>query len=176
MEKEPKKRRFFHRAELDDFHLNAAGEYIYTGPVHAWVSPRGKSLGKLWLCAGLAMLAVLAGGCIPGCAMEQRRWVLLPYLLALLSSGVQLWKVYRLTDGGDPVREYVWKASVSQLPLFGVLTSAFAAAAAAAELANLFLPGFSGRACAAVLFTVLALLALAASWLLRRTVRRLKWA
>ena len=68
---EKKKKRPFRKAYLDDFHRNVAGEYIYTGPTRAWGSPRGRTLRRLWPLALLALAAAVAGGCIPGCGMEQ---------------------------------------------------------------------------------------------------------
>ena len=174
-EKKPKKKRPFRRAYLEDFHRNVAGEYIYTGPTHTWVSPRGKSLAKLWLCGIGGLVAALAAGCIPDCRMEQRPWALIPYVLALLFAGIQIWKLYRLTDGGDPVRDYVWKASVKPLPVLGILTAALAGIAAAAELVNLLLPGFDGKILAAILYILLELLVLVTALFLRRWVLRLKW-
>ena len=175
-EKKNKNTRPFRRAYLEDFHRNVAWEYIYTGPTHAWASPRGKSLAKLWLCAVVGLAAALAAGCVPDCRMEQQPWALAPYMLALLFAGVQVWKLYRLTDGGDPVRDYVWKASVKPLPVLGIVTAVFAGIAAVAELINLLLPGFDGKIFAAIVYILLELLVLAVSLLLRRWVLRLEWA
>ena len=69
----------------------------------------------------------------------------MPYTVTLVLSFVQAWKLYKLTEGGDPVREYVWKSSTGWLPPLGLLTAASALVTAAAELVNLFLPGFSGN-------------------------------
>lgn len=174
-DKKPKKKRAFGRAYLKDFHRNVAGEYIYSGPTHHWASPRGKRLRQMWLWAGLALAAGLAGGCLPGCAMEQYPWSLVPYVLALLFAFVQIWKLYRLTDGGDPVRDYVWTSTVKPLPVLSILTATFAGVAMVAELVNLFLPGFYGRIYAAILYILLELLVFAASMALRRLLLRLEW-
>lgn len=171
----PKKKRHFRRAYLEDFHRNVAGEYIYSGPTHRWASPRGKNLRLLWLCGGVALCAALAGGCVPGCAMERYFWSLIPYVLTLLFSGIQLWKLYRLTEGGDPVRDYVWTATVKPLPVLNILTAIFAGVAAAAELVNLFLPVFTGRIYAAILYILLELLVFVVSMVQRRLILRLEW-
>lgn len=173
---EKKKKRPFRKAYLDDFHRNVAGEYIYTGPTRAWGSPRGRTLRRLWPLALLALAAAVAGGCIPGCGMEQYPWSLVPYTVTLVLSFVQAWKLYKLTEGGDPVREYVWKSSAGWLPPLGLLTAASALVTAAAELVNLFLPGFSGNISMVIVFLLLKLTVAAASLLMRRTVLRLEWA
>lgn len=173
--KETKKRRSYRKSHLEHFHRNVAGEYFYDGPTRGWGSPRGKNLRLLWLCALVALVAAVAGGCIPGCGMEQQFWTLVPYVVALMLSIAQVWKLYRLTDGGDPVREYVWTATVKQLPVISVLTAAFAGVAAVTELVSLFLPGFSGRIYAGILYILLELLVFAASMAQRRLILRLEW-
>lgn len=173
--KQTKKRRSYRKAHLEHFHRNVAGEYIYDGPTRGWGSPRGKNLRLLWLCALVALAAALAGGCIPGCGMERQPWTLVPYVVTLMLAFVQVWKLYRLTEGGDPVREYVWTATVKPLPIFSVLTAAFAGVAALTELVSLFLPGFSGRIYAGILYILLELLVFVASMAQRRLILRLEW-
>lgn len=174
-EKKPKKRRSYRKAHLEYFHRNVAGEYVYEGPVRHWSSPRGKNLRRLWLGGVLSLAAALAGGCVPWCGMEQYPWSLLPYVAALVLSFAQIWKLWRLTDGGDPVREYVWTATVKQLPVISILTAIFAGVAAVAELVNLFLPEFPGRIYAGILYILLELLVFVASMVLRRLILRLEW-
>ena len=141
-----KKKRRGRRAYLEDFHQNVAGEYIYTGQTHAWKAPRGKTLRKLWLCAIAAIGAAVAAGCVPNTGMERRVWALIPYVLMLISSGVQGWLLYKLTDGGDPVRDYVWKASVPRLPAAGIVTGILAFTSIVTEIANIF-AGWSDFCC-----------------------------
>lgn len=171
-----KKKRRGRRAYLEDFHQNVAGEYIYTGQTHAWKAPRGKTLRKLWLCAIAAIGAAVAAGCVPNTGMERRVWALIPYVLMLISSGVQGWLLYKLTDGGDPVRDYVWKASVPRLPVAGIVTGILALASIVTEIANIFAPNFAGTLPFALGLTGLDVLAGATSVVFSRTVKGLEWA
>lgn len=171
-----KKKRRGRRAYLEDFHQNVAGEYIYTGQTHAWKAPRGKTLLKLWLCAIAAIGAAVAAGCVPNTGMERRVWALIPYVLMLISSGVQGWLLYKLTDGGDPVRDYVWKASVPRLPAAGIVTGILAFTSIVTEIANIFAPNFAGTLPFALGLTGLDVLAGATSVVLSRTVKGLEWA
>lgn len=171
-----KKKRRGRRAYLEDFHQNVAGEYIYTGQTHAWKAPRGKTLRKLWLCAIAAIGAAVAAGCVPNTGMERRVWALIPYVLMLISSGVQGWLLYKLTDGGDPVRDYVWKASVPRLPAVGIVTGILALASIVMEIVNIFAPNFAGTLPFALGLIGLEVLAGATSVVLSRTVKGLEWA
>lgn len=171
-----KKKRRGRRAYLEDFHQNVAGEYIYTGQTHAWKAPRGKTLRKLWLCAIAAIGAAVAAGCVPNTGMERRVWALIPYVLMLISSGVQGWLLYKLTDGGDPVRDYVWKASVPRLPAAGIVTGILALASIVTEIANIFAPNFAETLPFALGLIGLDVLAGATSVVLSRTVKGLEWA
>ena len=171
-----KKKRRGRRAYLEDFHQNVAGEYIYTGQTHAWKALRGKTLLKLWLCAIAAIGAAVAAGCVPNTGMERRVWALIPYVLMLISSGVQGWLLYKLTDGGDPVRDYVWKASVPRLPAAGIATGILAFASIVTEIANIFAPNFAGTLPFALGLIGLDVLAGATSAVLGRTVKGLEWA
>ena len=171
-----KKKRPGRRDYLNDFHQNVAGEYMNTGQTHAWKSPRSRTLLKLWLCAVAALGTAVAAGCIPNTGMERRVWALIPYVLMLISSGVQGWFLYKLTDGGDPVRDYVWRASVPRLPTVGIVTGILAFASIVAEIANIYAPNFAGRLPFALVLIALDVLAGATSVALSRTVKGLEWA
>ena len=138
--------------------------------------PAGKTLLKLWLCAIAAIGAAVAAGCVPNTGMERRVWALIPYVLMLISSGVQGWLLYKLTDGGDPVRDYVWKASVPRLPKVGIVTCILALASIMTEIANIFAPNFAGTLPFALGLIALDVLAGATSVVLSRTVKGLEWA
>lgn len=169
------KKRRGRRAYLDDFQKNAAGEYIYTGKTYAWGSDRKRSLLRLWLFAGAALCAAVAGGCIPGTGMDGRAYVVLPYVLALIGAFSLCWGVGRLTDGGEPLRGYVYDATVKKLPVRAVLTAVLAGIAFLGELANVIFSQFFGRLFFAFLFMAFEVVILAAALLLRRTILRLEW-
>lgn len=173
--KQTKKRRSYRKAHLEHFHRNVAGEYIYDGPTRGWGSPRGKNLRRLWLCTVVDLAAAVAGGCIPGCGMEQQFWTLIPYVVALLLSIVLAWKLFQLNDGGNPVREYVWNRTAKIMPVLHILTAVFAGVAAVTEAISLFLPGSSGSIYAGILYILLELLVFMASIVQHWLLSRLKW-
>ncbi len=163
------------KAHLNDFQKTVTGEYIYTGKTYQWDSPRGRSLLLLWLLALAAFGGSIAGGCIPNTGMERHFWSLLPYAATLIVSGVQGWTVYRLTDGGNPIRDYVWQETVQRLPVLGIVTAVLAAVTGLATLIGAFLPSFTGNVLMTVLFLWVEVAVILTSLLLRRVVLRLKW-
>lgn len=169
------KKRKGRRAYLEDFKPNAAGEYIYYGTHYAWCGGRKRPLRRLWLLSAAGFCASLVNGCIPGTGMDGRPYVVLPYVAALIGSFSQLWAVGRLSGGGDPLREYVYDATVKKLPLRAILTAVCAGVAILGELAGMIFTPFSGKIPFAILFMALETVALAAAFLLRRTILRLEW-
>ncbi|MCD8153460.1 MAG: hypothetical protein LUF78_01975 [Clostridiales bacterium] len=173
MEERKRKNR---RAYLNDYQKDASGAYVYKGKVYKWKSPRKASLRKLWLFSGLAFGAQIAAGCIPETGMGGRPWVILPYVAALAAALSALWGVWTLTDGGDPVREHVYRQSVGSLPARTMATVLFSGGAALGELVNFFWKSqFTGSTAGAVTFLLPEAGCLLCAVLLQRTLRGLKW-
>ena len=157
------------RAYLDDFQRTVTGEYIYTGPTYAFrgsAECRKKGLLR-WgaLSVGMTALAVV-GGCIHAPGAAYCAYILIPYVLALLSACSVLWGFARLAKGGNPLRGYVYDATVLQFRLRTILTAVGAAAAVAGELLYVVLHGTMGMVPGMVIFLVseAAVLALALLW------------
>ena len=80
---EKNKKRGGRRAHLNDFHVNLAGDYVYTGTHYSYVD-QGRSRDRVQReLLGLSvavMLAVVAGGCSDAPAMLNCWYVILPYI------------------------------------------------------------------------------------------------
>ena len=174
-EEEKKKKRPHRRDYLNDFRLNVAGEYVYTGRTFRWPAGRKQTLIRFWILSLFACAAAAAGGCIPGTGMEGSAWVLLPYVAGLICAFVCLYTVGKLAFAGEEVREYIFKGSVEELPLRTLMTAIFSSIAVLGELVNLFLPIFRGKIWAGILFMGLEAAICTAAILLRRAVVRLEW-
>lgn len=164
------------RSYLNDFRRSVGGEYIYTGAVYAWASPRTPALWRLWGFGLGAFAAALAAGCIPHAGVEKSAWVLLPCAAQLILAGMALWQVYELTDAGERVREYTFKKSVGRLPGLGLAGAVCAAAAALAETVQLFGANFAGSRAAGAVTVLVLCTGTVCSLLLRREIKRLQWA
>jgi hypothetical protein len=101
--------------------------------------------------------------------------VLAPYVASLLGAASQIWGIYRLTSGGDPLRDYDWEASVGKLPMRSILTAIFAGVAILAEIVTVILPAYQAKIGSAILFIVLEAAVLAGAVLVRRAILHLKW-
>lgn len=125
-----------HRAYLNDFQKNIAGEYIYTGAHYAFEGEKRdwkKKLLRLWLYTVVMSVAVLAVGCIPVAGMMNTFYVILPFAATLASVFSVVWAMCRLSAGGAVLREYVYKATVLQVKPRGWLTVIFSGCAFVGE-------------------------------------------
>lgn len=167
------------RAYLDDFTQNVAGEYIYTGKIHAFCeegTSRKKAMGILWLLTGaMAVLSVLSG-CLPAAGMQNTFYVLIPYAGSLLSVVSVIWAMCRLSSEGEPVRDFIYKATVEQFKPRGTLAVVFTAATILAELLYLILnKGAGGMWPGTIVFLAAQAALLAAALFWRRRALGMHW-
>jgi hypothetical protein len=175
MSNEKKKGR---RAYLNDFRKNAAGEYLYTGDHYQFV-PEGKTrrrfLAEQWLFCGGLLIASVLSGCIPATGMANCPYVILPYVVGFVSAVSLCWGLGRLTAGGDPLRAYVYEASVQAIPQRAMLTAVFAGLAALGEGVYLLLHGSANKTWDSFLFVGLEILVCLLALLARQGVKKQNW-
>ena len=146
MEQNNGKKRRGRRAYLDDFHRDLSGKYTYDGPLYSYSGekPRKTLLRQLWgLCAAM-LLCIIAIGFVPAPGVSTCVYVTLPYAVTLVAAVSVCWALGELSTGKDPLREYVYEASVKKIPLRAMLTAVFAAAAILGEAVFLILNGVGG--------------------------------
>lgn len=165
-------------AHLDDFHRTASGEYIYVGPLYvcregdaAWRRSR-RILGLL---AAVMAAAVVAGGSVRAPGTGHCAYVLLPYVLSLLSVMSLLWGFIRLAGGKTPLRGYVYDATVPQFPLRTALALLGGAAAIVGELVYVLRSGTGGMIAGMVLFFAAEVIVAAGAILWRRQMGKIHW-
>lgn len=163
---------------VNDFRRTASGEYIYIGPTYCFQGESHiRKQGILrWgiLAVGMAVCAVLGGFILaPGTA--NCAYVLIPYVLAFISACSVLWGFVRLAAGKDPLRSYVYEATVKQFPLRTILTAVGAAGALVGEVVYVALNGTQGLAVGMVIFLVSEAAVLIMALLWRPLGRNMKW-
>ncbi len=166
------------RAYLDAFKKNGEGSYVYTGELYHFQGKEGelkRKLRILWaLCIG--MLGVSAGACsveAPGtvnCA-----YVLLPCVAVFLGSIGVCWGICRLSMGGDPLRAYIYKASVCKIPGRIAFVGVSAGASALGEVIYSLKNGLEGKAAGFFLFLILQGAALAAAVFMGCCMKKMHW-
>ena len=163
---------------LDDFRRTASGEYIYIGPTYCFQGEdhvRRQGVRR-WgiLAVGMTVCASLGGFILaPGTA--NCAYILIPYVLAFLSACSVLWGFVRLAAGKDPLRSYVYEATVKQFPLRTILTAVGAAGTLVGEVCYVALNGTQGLVAGMAVLLVSEAAALALALLWRPLGRDMKW-
>lgn len=160
------------RAYLDDFSRNASGEYIYTGALYARKDgmTRSAQLLRLWVSGGILAASVAARGCIPAAGMVNCFYVLIPYIGELICTVSVIWAIIRQTANKEPLREYVYNATVCVLPVRAAFSTGFAAAAFVGEIVYFAIHGFD-----AAVLAFLHILAVASGLTVRRFSQLQTW-
>ena len=163
---------------LNDFQRTASGEYVYVGPTYhcqgeASVRRRGILRWGI-LAVGMTVCTVLGGFILaPGTA--NCGYILIPYVLAFLAACSVLWGFVRLAAGKDPLRSYIYEATVKQFPLRTILTAVGAAGALVGEVVYVALNGTQGLVAGMMIFLISEAAALIMALLWRPLGRNMKW-
>lgn len=166
------------RAYLDDFKKTASGGYAYKGAeyhLEETKENRKKLFVRLWclICAAGACMVIC--GCVPAAGMEGSAWVLIPYALSWVPFALAGSSLYRMTQGGDPLREYIYEAAVLKFPFRLKMAGLFDAAVILGELIYLLGHGFLGKTLFTFVFLLLEALSLCLMLRINRLTGRLKW-
>lgn len=175
---EKNKKKKGRRAYLDDFQTTVSGEMIYCGAYYGFQGgDRARRRFLLKLAAASAMAAVFSvlSGCVPAPGTLNCFYVLLPLLGSILSAVSVLWAAIRLIGGGETLREYVYTATVEELPLRTALCIGCAGLSILGELLFLLLNGAGGKVPGLLLFLISQGMVLLASLFCRKTAAAAKW-
>lgn len=172
----PKKKGY--RSYLNDFKPSISGEYIYSGN-HYGYADDGKELKRfnvqIRLLAMLIFASAVVGGCIPSAGMDECFYVIIPFIIEVITAAVTGWAVIRLNTAQIPLREYVYNSTVKQLPLRAAFCEIFAAIGFVCAAVYVIINGFDGKLAATVIYFVLKLISMFGCYLLRRIVKSSKW-
>lgn len=166
------------RAYLDDFKKTASGEYSYEGVLYYMEERETERKGvlmRLWFLLGGSGLLLLVCGCIPAEGMDHSAWALLPYAADWIAFAFVCDGVYRMTAGGNPLRAYVYEASVKKLPARLKILEICTALTAAGVLVCPALHGFTGKGMYTALFLCLEMLIFLAALKMEKLLGKVKW-
>lgn len=164
------------KAYLDDFKKTASGEYSYEGALYGMAEEaRKKALARQWgLLCGIGALLLLCG-CIPAAGMDRGFGALLPYAVSWIPFAFVCAGLYRMTAGKNPLRAYVFEASVQKLPARLKALELCAVLTIAGDGIYLVQNGFEGKLLYTVFFLLMEALIIVFSYVLGRLVSEMEW-
>lgn len=166
------------RAYLEAFQKNHEGKYEYRGEAYAWQGTeekRRRELVRLWGLCVVMLGSLAAAGCVEAPGSINCAYVILPYVINLIAGISVCWGLCRLSAGGNPVRAYVWQASVEQIPGRALFACICGGASLAGEVIFAVRNGLEGKAGGFAAFLLLECAVCAASFQMRRQIRKLEW-
>jgi len=172
------KKRGGRRAYLNDFSPRVDGGYDYNGTLHSFQEDsmsRRQAMARLWVLSGVSAALIIIAGCVPAAGTANCPYVLLPYAGSAVSAVSVIWLMARMSYAGDPLRDYVYKATVEQYELRSMLVIVFAALSLAGDALYLILNGVQGLVWGTIAFWLCQGAAICAICLWRRTFSRLTW-
>jgi hypothetical protein len=172
------KKRKGRRDYLNDFHKTASGEYVYEGNYYyctADAGARKRLMVKLCVLSAVSLIAMIASGCFMAPGMDNCVYVILPYGLALVMTVSVVWGVCRLVSGGDPLKEYIYLATVDKLPLRGGVAAALSVLALVGETIYLICKGAGDRLAYAIVYLVLQIVSALANFLVVKLISSNTW-
>lgn len=172
------KRKRGRKAYLDDFKKMKEGNYEYTGEFYSWQEDEDKKRREtavLWALGIVLLASAIAACCVSAPGAADCAYVLIPCAAAFLISISVCYGMYRFSTGGHPMRAYIYRASVQQIPGRSVCAGVCAGISIAGELVYVLRNGLEGKAVGFILFLFLEGAALLASMEIIRRIRKMNW-
>ncbi|MBR1811211.1 MAG: hypothetical protein IJ766_06145 [Clostridia bacterium] len=166
------------RTYLNDFKRDASGRYIYRGRYLAFDGAekrRKRLLAKLCVLAFVSVLAVIGAGSLDTAGMDNTFYVLIPYMGEIAFTAALVWATVRLCISGEPLREYIYKATVDRLPKLGFALAISAAVTLICAGIYLTLNGFGGKAVLCVTYLLLQIVIIFVSFLHIKALKKARW-
>ena len=123
-EKKNKHKRWNRAAKASQFTRGAGGEMVYIGRHYSYQGDERsyrQSMRLRMVLAAIMGVAQVAGGLMPIPALYNTWYVIAPYMLTFFAVVSLVWAVCRLSYWGNPLREYVYDATIKQLPIRTIL-------------------------------------------------------
>lgn len=164
------------RAYLDSFKKKSDGTYVYEGESYVYEGDDLRAETARIVRLGAVMLAaVIAAGCVDAPGTGGSVYVLLPYAAGLVACISVCWGIGRLAAGGDPLRAYIYQATVRQIPGRAVFAAVCVSAAIVGEIVFLCRNGADGKWIGGAAFFLLEAFALVLAVCVYKCVSRMRW-
>lgn len=166
------------KAYLNDFKLNEKGEYAYEGILYEWTGEKEGYRRTLRALLGLGiiqLMVLVAAGCIEAPGAMDYFYVILPYMVSLVSGISVIWGIWQLMAGKMPLRAYIYKATVEKIPVRSLIVIISGAAAIVGELYYLLKNGSGGKISGVLTFLFLEGMAVFSSILVVKIIQKMPW-
>lgn len=167
------------RAYLEYFKKDDDGKYVFQGDYYTYQPEEGRTLRqeliRMWILCLIMFVSIVAVGCITAPGMDRSFYVLTPYVVELIGGIRVCLALGKLTAGGNPMKNYTYEGSVTELPQRTVFTMVWVAVSLVGETVFLCRSGSEGKILGMVLFFLLEILAGVSLFLFRRISLRMKW-
>lgn len=178
MAEETQKKKRGRRAYLDDFQVTVSGEYIYVGDTYAFQGSKQAHRRLLFQLGGLSLAMVAAtvtAGCIRAPGTLNCGYIVIPYVVSLVSAISLVWALIQLATAGTTLRSYVHHRTVEAFPTRSMLTVICSSISILGELLYVLLNGTEGMAGGMLLFLFCQAAVLTGALLWRRLTDRIVW-
>ncbi len=140
----------------------------YWGESYEWKTDRKKGMRMLWQFSGIALAAELLCGFMPGVGIDNKAWLLLPYIGSMVFAVIVFWTVIRISRAGNPMDEITYAKSVAKLNSRSLWLAILSGINLLGELINLIWQSqFTGSTEGAIMYLLLHFLAFYCSIQLR---------
>ena len=177
VEMSDKKKHYRWRAYLDDFQMDATGQYIYTGKRYAFAGDdRARRIYfiRMILCGLLLAAATVLPECLPPTAISRTPITLVPWGLQLIAVFLTCWSLCRIFAHASELRAYVYRATVGSLPGKSLVAASLSAITFVCHIVYFPVKDVTPDA-PTILRTVCPAVSAVAGFLLFLTVRAGKW-
>ena len=175
---EPKPTRPGRKDYLNQFKMDDTGQYAYRGTFMAYAAGAEswkKDLLFIWLSCVIPLILLAIMGFLPKSGLDGNLIVLLPYGLSLIALFALIWKVCRLTYGGQKIRKYVYDSTVKTLPGYAAAVMILAAFALVGGIITQILGTFHGTVLSAVLLFAGEICAGLGGFFVQKIIRGMDW-
>lgn len=154
------------------------GKYAYEGRLFTFCEDKiryPKMLFTMWTMAVLLFILTVAGGCVPAVGVGNTFYVLFPFMGQTVAAVSVLWGMFRLTEGKNPMREYIYEESVLKIPGRAAMTLFFTVLTLIGEMIYFIRHGFEGKLPGSAAFVLLEAAAAFLCLYLKKYMKALVW-
>lgn len=161
------------KAYLNDFKKNAQGDYEYRGNLYRWNASKAEQRKEaviLWIFCAVMLLALITAVCLDAPGTLNCIYVILPAAISFVFGISVVWGMWKLTIAGNPMREYVYKATIEAMSLRCIYVMAGTGAALLGEVIYLVFHGAGEKISGALIFLLSELIGLLFSTIIRKKI------